>query len=80
MCLKGRRNVFFWLQADIQQPEIEVRSTLRSGHSKRGWKCLKVTRNGHMVLTNWPDSFLSNRPSSNDTALFQGVNLSIIVS
>ncbi len=32
------------LQTDIQRPEIEVRSSPNSGHSKQGWKCLKVTQ------------------------------------
>ncbi len=33
MCLKGQRNVFFWLQTEVQPPEIEVCSTSDSGHS-----------------------------------------------
>ncbi len=39
--------VRFWLQADIQSPEIEVRSTPSSRHSRQGWECLKLTHFRH---------------------------------
>ncbi len=37
----------FWLQADIQPPEIEVRFTPRTRHSGQGWECLKLTHSSH---------------------------------
>jgi len=34
----------FWLQADLQSPEIDFRSSPSFRHSGQGWEGLKVTR------------------------------------
>ena len=36
--------VSFWLQTDIQLPEIEVRLYPNKRHFEQGWECLKLTR------------------------------------
>ena len=39
----ARANFSFWLQTDIQLPEIEVRLYPNKRHFGQGWECLKVT-------------------------------------
>ncbi len=50
-------NVSFWLQADLQPPEIEVRSTPKSGHSEAhaGLPLLTQSGSGSLPSPNQPD-------------------------
>ncbi len=48
--------VGFWLKADIQRPEIEVRFTSNNGHSGQGWECLKLTQPGLCPRPVWRDA------------------------
>ncbi len=57
----------FWLQADIQSPEIDFRCTPNSGHSEAHAGLLLVTRSGPKVGSRsggW------NRPSTDSRMSF----------
>ncbi len=47
MLLTQHSNVGYWLDSEVQRPEIDVRYYPSLRHSGQGWEGLKVTRSGH---------------------------------
>jgi hypothetical protein len=47
--IQGNRDVAFWLQGDLQPPEIDFRSTPNNGHSE-AHAGLPLTQPGHRTV------------------------------